>query len=62
MARAYQRRCISGHRATASSCAIVIAMRFFDAEGQVVAEFADEFREDRGRGVIVPLLSRVRSM
>ena len=63
MARAYQRQCISGHRATAAaSCAMIIAMRFFDTEGQVVAELADELREDRGRGVIVPLPSRVWSM
>ena len=62
MARAYQRQCISGHRATSSSSyAIVIAMRFFDTEGQAVAELADELPEDRGRGVIVPLPSGVWS-
>ena len=60
MARAYQRRCITCHRATAA-CAIVIAMRFFDAEGQVGAGLADELQEDRACGVIVPLLSSVRS-
>ena len=36
-------------------------MRFFDTEGQAVAEIADELREGRGRGVIVPLPSSVRS-